>query len=146
MAYRRGMGAVWSPDGTDFTFPWYCDVFSAWATGEACTPPTPAQLADMQKKQLAKIAAVNPDLAAKGQAAGDAAVDALKRANPADAAAYQIVIDHPTLASLFGSDIANYLTGTDPNTGKPLAPGTQWMLYGGIALAALLTIGIVRGR
>lgn len=146
MYRRRGMGAVWSPDGTDFTFPGYCDYLPALFTGDACMPPTPAQLADMQKKQLAKIAAVNPDLAAQGQAAGDAAVDALKRANPADAAAYQVAIDHPTLASLFGSSIANYLTGTDPDTGKPLAPGTQWMLYGGIALAALLTIGIVRGR
>lgn len=104
--YRRvGLGAVWSADGTSFSFPWYCDVVGSWGNSgipgsqvgilagfsDACAPPTQAQLTAMQQAQLTKIAAVNPAAAQASIDAGNQAASAYCLANPQECANYNSV-------------------------------------------------------
>jgi hypothetical protein len=95
----------------------------------------------MQAAQLAKVAEVNPSLAAQGIAAGNAASAALANVDPAGAAAYNAAINSPTLSSIFGTDITNWATGTNPNTNQPtnlVLGNINWWLVGGIGLAVVL--------
>jgi len=147
--YRRssGLGAVWNADGTDFSFPWYCDFIATAIAGAPCVPPTAEELAQMQRNQLAKIAAKNPDLAAAGQTLGDSAVAALARANAADAAAYQSSIDSPVLSEWFGTDAATVLRGVDPKTGQPNPSWLNWLMIGGAGLVGFVIVkALIGGR
>lgn len=146
MAYKRvGLGAVVSPDGTDITYPWYCDFFGggfAELAGSECAPATPAQLQAMQTAQLAKIAAVNPAAAAASITAGNAATAALANSDPADAAAYTAAVNNPTLSSIFGTDAVNLASGVNPNTGASLTSIPTWLIVGGVALVgAVIFLG-----
>lgn len=127
--YRRsvGFGAVISADGTDFSYPPQCSYdwvsdplgiqYLAAQFSSDCAPPTPAQLQAMQVAQLAKIAAVNPALAASGLQAGDAAAAGVAALDPSGAANYNLV-----------SNLYN----------PPPVSATNWLLIGGVAVAAVL--------
>lgn len=144
-----GFGAVVSADGTDITYPWYCNFLPALISGDECDPATQAQLTAMQTAQLAQVAAVNPALAAQGIAAGNSATAALMNSDPSDAAAYNAAVNSPTLSSIFGTDITNWATGTNPNTNQPTNLGLgniNWWLVGGIGVAVLLFLHSGGGR
>lgn len=99
MFKRVGLGAVWTEDGTSFSFPWYC---SFAPVGADCAVPTSSDIETMARAQLAQIAAVNPDLANAALSQGDAAVAALGQANPIDAASYDAVVNPSTNWLLVG--------------------------------------------
>lgn len=157
MYRRNGLGAVWTADGTSFSYPDYCSYSFArdpfgFATlisdlsDDACQPPTPAQLNAMQRAQLSKIATVNPDAAASGAAAGDAAAAALAKTDP-NARDYYAYEQDPLAETIVGPGATNWFygidpTNIDPNTGKP-KPSTKipgWVWVAGAGLVALFVV------
>jgi hypothetical protein len=133
---RKGLGAVIGSDGS-IAYPAYCDWLPALFTGDACTPATPQQIANMQTMQLQQVQAVNPSLAAAGQAMGNQAVQGYQAANPADYAGYNAAVTNPMASSLFGTGLVNWFSGIDPTTGLPTIPGWLWILAAGAALLML---------
>ncbi len=158
--YRRGLGAVWSADGTSFSYPSQCAynavtdplglqmLFAQFSSD--CAPPTPAQLIAMQQAQLLKVAAVNPDLAAQGVAAGSAAAAALAKTDP-NAADYYAYQANPLSEAILGPTATNWIYGIDPTNinpnndqpnPTPSIPG--WVWIAGVGLLALLVVGAVK--
>lgn len=144
--YRRssGLGAVWSADGTDFSYPWYCNLVGSWAqTGipgsqvgvvagfsDACLPPTQAQLTAMQKAQLAKIAAVNPAAAAASLAAGDVSASQYCTDHPDECANYNSLPQQ-------GQTLVDYLvsqTGITPPGTSLGVPMWVWLAAAGVGV------------
>jgi hypothetical protein len=123
---QEGMGTI-SPTGS-VTYPAYCNwpVIGSWFnSSDACRVVTQAEIdatttAAIQKAAGAGTPAYNPDLAAQQTAAYQGDVAALCASDPAGCEAYKAAT-------------------------VPPAP-TNWLLYGGLALAGVAVLSMGRAR
>lgn len=120
---------------------WKCSLPFSSVLFDACKVPTPVDIQAEADRELAKIAAVNPDLAAAGKQAQIRAGMAYCASNPVECANYQTVVENPVLSAAIGPDLAgvanNLVSIADA------AVGTVRQNWGGIVLLGAAVFGAV---
>ena len=114
---------------------WYCrlpfaDYFSA------CQVPTLAELEAEHRRELSRVAAVNPELAQQGFERGQQLTAADCAANPERCAEFTFAGQNPTAAAVMG---AGPVARTVYETASDFASvPTSWLVLGAAVVAALL--------
>lgn len=106
-----------------------------------CAPYSDAELHQLSVCQLAKVAAVNPTLAAQGVAAADAAQAAAEAADPQGTCELNAAVNHPTLAGILGPSMVCSLGGGGPQGQASYGP---YLAIAAVVAAGLFFLGLVK--
>lgn len=101
-----------------------------------CQPYSDAELQQMTATQLAKIKAVNPQLADQGAALADQYQQQAQAADPQGTCELNAAVNHPQLAAMFGAKLVCSIGGGADQGGSSYMP---YLVIGAIAAAGVWT-------
>lgn len=135
---RRGVGA-------NEMFPGWCSWMPGADFFSACQVPLADVLRAQQQADLSKVAAVNPELAAAGVKAGDAAAFAYCQQNPEACAEFTFAGENPTLAAILGAGpAARKVAGLPDDLTNTVDKYGNWIMLGAIAIGVIFLAKVVR--